>query len=881
MRKIRAALALSLITALACAGEKLSPTPVQPWEATDGLPAARQGTFPVMMPKYEGVDQLLVLSSRWVIVVTTDIEEVIQKANELSKGQLFKMVDRWEKSEPAGNRPDWVAYKARGQIYRQFAAQAREAVGERRLDAVGTYSITSDDPAYTQPAKPKRVTRLIVSLGQDVGPAKGILRGILQVYYGHYSYLELPSPLQQGKQYTITVDGKKKVTFVYDETRTVSRAIKVNQVGYLPGARKKYAYLGAFLSDQGPHDFSFAKAFKVVDVKTGSVVHTGEVKLRDKNSRWLLPPGKKDDGKKRPLITGEDVYELDLGGLTVEGNFFITIPGVGRSWTFRHARDAYSEAFYTAVRGLFHQRCGIALKPPHTAWKRIACHKDPIYESEHIPFTSGSRFNKPKNYQSFDVYGGSIKLPKARKGEEAIPVKKTENPRGGWHDAADWDRNITHYSCVFDMLNVCELFPKKFTDNQLNIPESGNGIPDILDEVEFGIEIWKRSMDERGAVSGMVETWTHPKIDDPRVKYAFSQRTRWSSLIFAAAAAQYALLVKPYSAEKAEEYEGMARKAYAFGNNPGNSLGKIKINARRKRGKGPAYHYSWEEKDSMVHPFLLHARLRLAKLTGDKSFLKDLAPLTKGVLMPYEWTNSYKDYVPWMYFDIPYSFAKDLPGGLVKRWRDFLVGKGREKAGLNSRMPYRCSWPRYQNYHLGWGASDMTNYSRAEWIAHALAPNDDVRESAIQNADYMFGANPMGMCWTTGMGYVYPIDIQHANSERDGIMDPVPGISLYGVTGGWPYHQFRNIAIQCPKGDGSKQYVNFVDEKKWRRPTLRCWHCHPHCNVGQCEFTVHETTASTIFICAALMSEGWMPSEELRNRKPRKDAFLFGYYYMP
>ncbi len=60
-------LALVLLGARA---ETVTPTPVQPWERTDILPARAQGKFPVMMPKYDGVDALLVLSSRWVIVVT-------------------------------------------------------------------------------------------------------------------------------------------------------------------------------------------------------------------------------------------------------------------------------------------------------------------------------------------------------------------------------------------------------------------------------------------------------------------------------------------------------------------------------------------------------------------------------------------------------------------------------------------------------------------------------------------------------------------------------------------------------------------------------------------------------------------------------------------
>jgi endoglucanase len=830
---------------------------------TDGLPRAKQGRFPVHMPTYDGVEQLIVLSSRCIVVVTTNVDEVVEKINDLSGGQLFAAVQRWEESDAAG-RPDWKAYRDRWRIRDDYIARAREAAGERKLGETSYYTITAHQPpSYRAGLAPRRVTRVIVGLGGQR------VKGSHAVHYAHYSYLELPEPLWNGNVYTVALGNGKKVTFLYDEMRTVSRAIKVSQIGYLPSAQSKYAYLGACLYELGPLDCSFAEEFKVVSVETGQVLHRGAVKLRARNPRVAPRPGKDDDPEKRPLMAGEDIYEMDLSALKDEGEFFITVPGVGRSWPFRHAKDVYAEAFYTACRGLYHQRCGIALQPQYTAWTRIKCHTDPVYECEHIPFSPGANFRRPEGYSTFDVIGATVDASRA-----------TESPRGGWHDAADWDRNIYHYSCVFDLLYAYELAPTKFTDGQLNIPESGNGIPDILDEAEFGIEIWKRSMDENGGVSGAVETWTHPKIDDPDVKYCFSRRTRWSSLLFAAAAAQYAYLAKPHSARRAAEYESLAKRAYAFGSDPRNSLGEVTINAKKERGRGDPYAFQWREEEGMISGFLAHAKLRLYVLTGDESYLERVPDLVRDVLEPYEWTNSYKDFSPWMYFDIAAKAAPRLPAEAVSRWRAFYLGRADELVELLDGMPYRCTWPDYKDFWMGWGASDMTNYSRALLIAHALSGDERYRDAAILNADFMFGANPLGMSWTTGLGYVYPIDIQHANSENDGIMDPVPGITIYGITGGM-YSQLRNAVWRSPTADGATEYVSFMSEANMSVPLWRRWSCHPHLNVGQCEFTVHETMASTIFACAMLMPQGWMPSEALKGRRPRAEEFLFGYWYLP
>lgn len=829
-------------------------------DARAGLPAAREGKFPVHLPACEGVEQLLVLSSRWVVVATTDVDRVVRKIDELSGGELLRMVSAWEKSSAAG-RPDWKAYHGRGKVRDRHIARARELVGERRLGEAGFFTIASaDDAAYARPRAAARATRLLVSLGG------GRVRGGHAIHYAHYSYLEMPSPLRSGCRYTIALGDGRKVKFLYDEMRTVSRAIKVNQVGYLPDAPRKYAYLGAWLGEHGPMDLSYAKEFKVVSAATGKVALTGPVRLREKDPRFAAH-AKAPDAAKRPRICGEDVYEIDLGPLKEEGEFFLSVPGVGRSWTFRHARDVYGEAFYIACRGLFHQRCGIALTADHTPWTRIRSGMHAaVHECEHVVFPP-HLVERPKGYSVFDVIGGSTDTSRT-----------TEEVVGGWHDAADWDRNLYHYSCIFDLLGAYELAPRKFTDGQLHLPESGNGVPDILDEAEFGLRLWRRSMDARGGVSGMVETWTHPKIDDPQCKYSFSRRTRWSSLIYAAAAAQLAELIAPFDKDKAGLYAASARKAYRFGSDVANSLGEVTFHAKKRRGKGEPYTIRWREKDEYSRPYLIHAKLRLYLLTGEKSYLAGLAALARDAYPPFQWRFSYNDFSCWLYYEIARRAADALPADLVATWRKFYLDSADELAGLAEKMPYRFTWPRHQDVHLGWGSSDMTNRNRPLLLAHRLAGRAEHRAAALCNADFMLGANPMGMSWTTGLGFVYPIDIQHAHSETDAYLDPVPGLTIYGITGGPIYHTFRNTVWQSPRGNEKVDFIKPINRKV---PLWRRWACHPHVNVSQCEFTVHETMASTIFTCAMLMPAGWRPSEALKARRPRRDELLFGYWYLP
>lgn len=829
-------------------------TPVSP------IPDALQGVHPIHMPEYDGVEQLLVLSDRWVIVVNRSMDDLFAEMDRRADGALGETVERWVASEQAG-RPDWKAYHGRWALRDEHMADAREAIGERRLGEPGYFTIASpDDDRYAEVRYPAKADRLLVSAG--MGRKHG---GVFRTDFMIYSYLELPEPMRDGAQYQIELDNGDQVSFTFDRKTTISRAIKVNQVGYLPDANQKRAYLGAHLYRFGPLDLSHADRFEVINVKTGEVAMDGAVELIDRNPRFAP----KDDSQSpdgRPLMYGEDVYVADFTELTEEGVFFVSVPGVGRSWPFRHAKDVYGPAFYTAARGLFHQRAGMAITSEYSRWTRQKALTAPYYESKHISFPHHT--GRPSGYERFDVIAGSFDRS-----------RQTPEIPGGWHDAADWDSNDGHYAAVFDLLHAYGFSPERFTDGQLRLPESDNGVPDVLDEARHGLELWRHSMDERGGVSGMLETWTHPDIDDPDVDYAFAQRTRWSSLLFAAAAAQYAQFVKPFNPDDAALYQQAAERAYAFGSDPANSLGDTVIHAKKQRGKGDDYTIEWTETDEHIQPYLLHAKLRLYLLTDDETYLEDVPELAEIAHRPIEHHFSRKDYSPWIYYSLVEA-GDALPKALVREWRNWFIEDADGLVDLLDDAPYASTWPRHQDYWMAWGASMMMNFNRGLVIAYQLTGDQKYRDAALTNTDFMLGANPMGMSWTTGLGYVYPIDIQHSVSELDGIVDPVPGITIYGITGGPIYHQFRNEVWASPDGDAS---VDFVSHESHRNPPLwRRWMVHPHVNVAQNEFTIHETMAATVFTTAVLMADDWSPeTSPVLKDAPRRPDQLFGQWYLP
>ncbi|MGD7654463.1 MAG: glycoside hydrolase family 9 protein [Verrucomicrobiales bacterium] len=845
------------------------------------------GNFPLSTPDTNGIEQLMVLSNQCLIVITDPQEKIVAAMDALTAGSYSDVIAQTQ-AALANNRTSdyWTLTQQLEEMRWQHWPDARLNAGELALKSPSTYAVTSDsDDNYAQPKSPAQATTSLVSADCGIAP------GYDSVRYGVYSYLILPDAMQNGSRYTITLDDGRSVSFTYDENTTLARSIKINQFGYQPGRNSNFAYVGAYLQDLGPLDLSHIDRFEVVDTITGTTAWSGSIAdgrlaLRDAMSR--MDTHSNDGGDVRPYKTGETLYQLDLSGLVTPGTYFIRIPGVGRSWPFKVNADVFAEAFYTAVRGLYHQRASFALAEPCTAWTRDRFHTAPVYESEMVPYWADSTkatltsTGATTGWPRFDIIGATTDTS-----------SQTENVVGGWYDAADYDRNLYHYNLVFDLLKLHELNPGKFTDGQLNIPESGNGIPDILDEAEFGLRVWKHSQRADGGVAGILETNTHPSIDDESVLWSFSRRSRWSSLIYAAAAAELALAVSPYDSEMADTYQQSALLAYQFGTDTTNTLANLTVNAAANRGTGDPYTLEFSETDDHSDKFIAMAKARLFLLTDDDSYLDGLADLLADAPSPYGWPLSIRDFSPWLYFDIlthP-QLAATLPADTANRLKTAYLSPADDFADLADSMPYRMTWPPHQDFWMSWGESDVTNRSKAMLIANAIEPDPLYLQASRSNVDYMFGANPMGMSWTTGIGYSYPVAIQHESSDEDDILDPYPGITLYGNTSNHAFPELKSRIWKYPTTLGSDGEPLFDSENPddWQEfhtlpdsyPVFRRWAAHPYLNVAQNEFTIHETMSSTIFSLGMLMDSGWTPDANLIHRGPTPAEELFGYWYLP
>ncbi|RPH34898.1 glycoside hydrolase family 9, partial [bacterium] len=282
-----------------------------------------------------------------------------------------------------------------------------------------------------------------------------------------------------------------------------AQQVLINQAGYLPD-QAKYAY------------FTQADdSFYVIDKANGTARFGGPLVL----SRTNDP------------ATGLTIYRGDFSSLTQEGMYQISTSSGKTSMVFPVYWTAFESVYKKSLKGFYFQRCGGALLAQNAGvYIHPACHVNDGF------------------FHSFTGRSGS-----------ALTT-------GGWHDAGDYGKYVVNAGItVGTLLLGYDLFPSRFAYDNLNIPESGNGVPDILDEVRFELE-WLLSMQDSadGGVYFKVTTLNFDGFEMPQqdlnARYIY-QKSSTATGDLAAVTAQAARLYASFDTAFAGRCLAAARHA--------------------------------------------------------------------------------------------------------------------------------------------------------------------------------------------------------------------------------------------------------------------------------------------------------------------------------
>ena len=675
-----------------------------------------------------------------------------------------------------------------------------EKLNTESADRPENWVVTSgDDPEYAGGASPVSVSRKskptnLARLGAD-----------FDAPMEHTLYLKLTRPLKIGKRYTVTSkdDGLAPQSFVYDPAYMRSEAVHVSHVGFRPDDPSKAAFLSCWLGSGGPMDFGTRKRFRVLIDKTGATAYEGEVKLSKAAS------DKNEDAYNRNF-NGTDVYMMDFSPLKEPGQYRVYVDGVGCSYPFVIGEDVWRKAFYVSVRGLYHERSGIALGPPYTS------------------------FTRPRNFHPDDgvkVYASNASLMDTANGlaedgdqfAKLVLGKTAEivpNAWGGYCDAGDWDRRIQHLEIARLLLDLAGLFPSFFEKMDLNIPKGNDGLPDIMNEALWGIDFFKRMQLTNGAIRGGIESGGHPKYGEASWQETWSVMAYapdpWSTYLYAAAAARAAHALTKRSPALAAGYAESARNAMNW--------------AERELKNGTRASYPYPVKDARNL-----AAAELFRLTGQKDW-HDLFLLTtafKSAEAPLVTHNSYdQGEAAWVYYNTDRTGAD---AAVKRNCKNAILAEARSRIFSQARAGFKWGKSTWRPPFGGaFSVPDCIPVVRA----HIITGEKEYLQAVVLAAQTGLGANPLNMTYTSGVGYKYPEHVMHMDS-RVTRQPPPPGLTVEGpldteALGGWqtPIHMYAGKFCYPSPRDWP------VIETYWDV----FWY------PMMCEFTVWQTIAPTAFV---------------------------------
>ena len=230
----------------------------------------------------------------------------------------------------------------------------------------------------------------------------------------------------------------------------------VDQFGYRTTAEKIAVARSPVTGFDTPASFTPSATLDVVDVTTGQSVWSG--------APVAWNSGAVDSDTSHG--SGDKTWWLTFTALTTPGTYVVVdTPNKVRSYPFQISDTVYATVFKAAQKMYYYQRFGIA--------------KDAQYAG--AQWADGVAF--PGDTQCVDF----------------LTKSNPKDLSGGWFDAGDYDK-YTNWSAadVMLLLRAYSENPSAFTDD-VNIPESGNGVPDILDEVKWELDWMKRMQDGAGS----------------------------------------------------------------------------------------------------------------------------------------------------------------------------------------------------------------------------------------------------------------------------------------------------------------------------------------------------------------------------------------------
>lgn len=281
----------------------------------------------------------------------------------------------------------------------------------------------------------------------------------------------------------------------------ITEFIKTDQFGYTTTAQKIAVISDPQVGYNSALSFNPGSTYQIRNWFTDAIVFSDAV------SAW-------NSGAVQGQ-SGDKVWWFDFSSVTSAGSYYVFDPtnNLG-SYRFEINDCVYNDVLKVSMRMFYYQRCGFAKAFPYAD----------------TGFVDGASHMGTQQDLDCRLYSS--------------PTSGTsKNLSGGWYDAGDYNKYVNFtWGTLCDMLLAYEEAPLIWGDDN-NIPESGNGVPDLLDEVKFELDWLLKMQNGDGSVLSVIGGGgaSPPSSDNTFRRYgpATTSASYTAATVFALGAIQY------------------------------------------------------------------------------------------------------------------------------------------------------------------------------------------------------------------------------------------------------------------------------------------------------------------------------------------------------
>jgi endoglucanase len=437
----------------------------------------------------------------------------------------------------------------------------------------------------------------------------------------------------------------------------------------------------------------------------------------------------------------------DFSVLRDAGSYYLDVAGVGASHEFDISPTVYSRLFYLSMRAFYGQRCGSAvdLAPAFSGYRHPACH------------VAGAANPDALMHASSGASG---------------PIDGS----AGWHDAGDYGKYVVNSGITTgELIWTYEAFAARVGSVNLDIPESGNPVPDILDEVRWNLEWMLKMQDRDGGVwpkltSERFGGFVMPDLDDGGPRYVIGTgsppyKSSCATGDFAAVMAAASRVFRPFDPDFSRLTLAAAERAWRWLSEHPSVVFRNCCGVQ-----------TGEYGDGNCADERLWAAAELFRTTGAAEYNSYFVanngasrPALLGGGAP-SWPQVGSLALLSYYF----SGQPAADEAVRAQIRADTVAAAEAIVARTAANPYRVSL-RPTDYV--WGSNGgAANYGVLLVLAHAMQPSASYLDAAADNLHYVLGRNSFGLSWVTHVGDRPFRNPHHRPSGADTNADPWPGL---------------------------------------------------------------------------------------------------------